>query len=142
MSAGDDAKIRVWKVPEGGLEKTMTEPELILQGKKTTSLILCLVQNLPLMFKVIMRPQLITGHTEKIYSIKFHPHASGLLVSSSYDMTVRLWDLEVGNEVKKLKGHQDQVSVLLSPHCRSSAGTRSSQSTTNVKTELLLFHIV
>lgn len=51
----------------------------------------------------------ITGHTEKIYSIKFHPQASGLLVSSSYDMTVRLWDLETGREAKKLSGHQDQV---------------------------------
>uniref|UniRef100_A0AAR2KHG2 Coronin n=1 Tax=Pygocentrus nattereri TaxID=42514 RepID=A0AAR2KHG2_PYGNA len=78
--AGDDAKIRVWMVPEGGLLETLTEPRCILQG-----------------------------HTEKIYSIKFHPHASGLLVSSSYDMTVRLWDLDTGNEVRKLSGHQDQI---------------------------------
>uniref|UniRef100_A0A8D3E815 Coronin n=1 Tax=Scophthalmus maximus TaxID=52904 RepID=A0A8D3E815_SCOMX len=78
--AGDDAKIRVWQVPEGGLKETLTEPELILQG-----------------------------HTEKIYSIKFHPLASGLLVSSSYDLTVRLWNLESGGEVKILTGHQDQV---------------------------------
>ncbi|KAM9346479.1 coronin-7 [Symphorus nematophorus] len=78
--AGDDAKIRVWQVPEAGLTETLTEPELILQG-----------------------------HTEKIYSIKFHPLASGLLVSSSYDLTVRLWNLDSGKEVKLLKGHQDQV---------------------------------
>lgn len=32
-SAGDDAKIRVWRVPEGGLKETLTEPELILQGR-------------------------------------------------------------------------------------------------------------
>uniref|UniRef100_A0A8D0A6C3 Coronin n=1 Tax=Sander lucioperca TaxID=283035 RepID=A0A8D0A6C3_SANLU len=78
--AGDDAKIRVWQVPEGGLKETLTEPEVILQG-----------------------------HTEKIYSIKFHPLASGLLVSSSYDLTVRLWNLESGEQVKLLTGHQDQV---------------------------------
>ncbi|KAM9745932.1 coronin-7-like isoform 1-T1 [Menidia menidia] len=78
--AGDDAKIRVWKVPEGGLKDTITEPELVMQG-----------------------------HTEKIYSIKFHPLASGLLVSSSYDLTVRLWSLESGEQVKLLTGHQDQV---------------------------------
>ncbi|XP_028267214.1 coronin-7-like isoform X1 [Parambassis ranga] len=78
--AGDDAKIRVWQVPEGGLTETITEPELILQG-----------------------------HTEKIYSIKFHPLASGLLVSSSYDLTVRLWNLESREQVKVLTGHQDQV---------------------------------
>ncbi|XP_055008627.1 coronin-7-like isoform X2 [Boleophthalmus pectinirostris] len=78
--AGEDAKIRLWQVPEAGLVETLTEPELILQG-----------------------------HTEKIYSIKFHPLASGLLVSSSYDLTVRLWNLESGDEVKVLSGHEDQV---------------------------------
>ncbi|NXU92717.1 CORO7 protein, partial [Xiphorhynchus elegans] len=62
--AGEDAKIRLWRIPEGGLQETLQEPEAILRG-----------------------------HTEKIYSIRFHPMASDLLVSSSYDMTVRIWDL-------------------------------------------------
>ncbi|KAI1884438.1 hypothetical protein AGOR_G00226400 [Albula goreensis] len=78
--AGEDAKIRVWQVPKGGLVETLTEPECVLQG-----------------------------HTEKIYSIKFHPQAAGLMASSSYDLTVRLWDLDAGEEVKLLKGHQDQI---------------------------------
>nr|XP_055050873.1 coronin-7 [Misgurnus anguillicaudatus] len=81
--AGDDAKIRVWRIPKGGLKETLTEPECVLRG-----------------------------HTEKIYSIKFHPHASGLLASSSYDLTVRLWNLETGEEVKRLGGHQDQIFAL------------------------------
>lgn len=38
ISAGDDAKIRVWRVPEGGLKETLTEPELILQGRKEFSI--------------------------------------------------------------------------------------------------------
>uniref|UniRef100_A0A3B3TZH8 Coronin n=1 Tax=Poecilia latipinna TaxID=48699 RepID=A0A3B3TZH8_9TELE len=79
LAVGDDAKIRMWQVPEGGLKETLTEPKLVLQ------------------------------HTEKIYSIKFHPLASGVLVSSSYDLTVRLWNLESGEQVKILTGHQDQV---------------------------------
>ncbi|XP_016381271.1 coronin-7-like [Sinocyclocheilus rhinocerous] len=80
LKAGDDAKIRVWQIPKGGLTETLTEPECVLRG-----------------------------HTEKIYSIKFHPHASSLLASSSYDLTVRLWNLETGEEVKRLSGHQDQI---------------------------------
>ncbi|XP_075942074.1 coronin-7 isoform X1 [Anarhichas minor] len=81
--AGDDAKIRVWQVPEGGLKETLTEPEVLLQG-----------------------------HTEKIYSIEFHPLASGLLASSSYDLSVRLWNLENREQVKLLTGHQDQIFCM------------------------------
>lgn len=61
----------------------------------------------------------MTGHTEKIYSIKFHPHASGLLASSSYDLTVRLWNLGTGEEVKRLSGHQDQVCLFVCLVCLS-----------------------
>ncbi|KAM6249786.1 coronin-7-like isoform 2-T2 [Porphyrio hochstetteri] len=81
--AGEDAKIRLWRIPEGGLQETLREPEAILQG-----------------------------HTEKIYSIRFHPLASDLLVSSSYDMTVRIWDLSLGRETLCLRGHTDQIFSL------------------------------
>ncbi|NWI39555.1 CORO7 protein, partial [Picathartes gymnocephalus] len=85
--AGEDAKIRLWRIPEGGLQETLQEPEAILRG-----------------------------HTEKIYSIRFHPMASDLLVSSSYDMTVRIWELSAGREVLCLQGHTDQIfSMAWSP---------------------------
>lgn len=54
-------------------------------------------------------PLSLPGHTEKIYSIRFHPVAADLLVSSSYDMTVRIWELGTGQEVLCLQGHTDQV---------------------------------
>ncbi|XP_054246907.1 coronin-7-like isoform X1 [Indicator indicator] len=81
--AGEDAKIQLWRIPEGGLQETLQEPEAVLQG-----------------------------HTEKIYSIRFHPMASDLLVSSSYDMTVRIWDLSAGQEALCLQGHTDQIFSL------------------------------
>ncbi|XP_074741594.1 coronin-7 isoform X3 [Strix uralensis] len=81
--AGEDAKIRLWRIPEGGLRETLQEPEAVLQG-----------------------------HTEKIYSIRFHPVASDLLVSSSYDMTVRIWELSAGREALCLRGHTDQIFSL------------------------------
>ncbi|NWR20510.1 CORO7 protein, partial [Emberiza fucata] len=85
--AGEDAKIRLWRIPEGGLQETLQEPEAVLRG-----------------------------HTEKIYSIRFHPTASDLLVSSSYDMTVRIWELSAGREVLCLQGHRDQIfSMAWSP---------------------------
>ncbi|NXG70619.1 CORO7 protein, partial [Baryphthengus martii] len=81
--AGEDTKIRLWRIPEGGLQEMLQEPETVLQG-----------------------------HTEKIYSIRFHPVASNLLVSSSYDMTVRIWDLSTGQEALCLQGHTDQIFCL------------------------------
>ncbi|NXJ80321.1 CORO7 protein, partial [Trogon melanurus] len=81
--AGEDAKIRLWRIPEGGLQETLQEPEAVLRG-----------------------------HTEKIYSIRFHPVASDLLVSSSYDMTVRIWELSTGREAFCLRGHTDQIFSL------------------------------
>ncbi|XP_052535655.1 coronin-7-like isoform X3 [Tympanuchus pallidicinctus] len=91
--AGEDAKIRLWRVPEGGLQDTLQEPEAVLRG-----------------------------HTEKIYSIRFHPVAADLLVSSSYDMTVRIWELGAGQEVLCLQGHTDQIfSLAWSPDGRKLA---------------------
>lgn len=49
------------------------------------------------------------GHTEKIYSLRFHPLAADILASSSYDLTIRIWDLQAGTERLRLQGHQDQV---------------------------------
>ncbi|XP_019395702.1 PREDICTED: coronin-7 [Crocodylus porosus] len=91
--AGEDAKIRIWRIPPGGLQKMLLEPEAVLRG-----------------------------HTEKIYSIQFHPQAADILASSSYDMTVRIWDLRTKQEVLCLKGHTDQIfSLAWSPDGRKLA---------------------
>uniref|UniRef100_A0ABM5EZT7 Coronin n=1 Tax=Pogona vitticeps TaxID=103695 RepID=A0ABM5EZT7_9SAUR len=88
--AGEDAKIRLWRVEPGGLQKMLLEPEIVLQG-----------------------------HTEKIYSVKFHPLASDILASSSYDMSLRVWDVRAGRQELKLDGHRDQIfSLAWSPDGR------------------------
>uniref|UniRef100_A0A8C5NW65 Coronin n=1 Tax=Jaculus jaculus TaxID=51337 RepID=A0A8C5NW65_JACJA len=81
--AAEDARIRLWRVPPGGLEAVLTAPETVL-----------------------------TGHTEKIYSLRFHPLAADVLASSSYDLTIRIWDLQAGVEQLRLQGHQDQIFGL------------------------------
>ncbi|KAF6123759.1 coronin 7 [Phyllostomus discolor] len=81
--AGEDARIRLWRVPPDGLEEVLTIPEAVL-----------------------------TGHTEKIYSLRFHPLAADLLASSSYDLTIRIWDLQARVERLRLLGHQDQIFGL------------------------------
>lgn len=54
-----------------------------------------------------------SGHTEKIYFVHFHPLASDLIITASYDNTVRIWDLKQRKEVLQLEGHEDQVSHWL-----------------------------
>ncbi|XP_028750702.1 coronin-7 isoform X1 [Peromyscus leucopus] len=81
--AGEDARIRLWRVPPGGLKNVLTTPETVL-----------------------------TGHTEKIYSLRFHPLAADILASTSYDLTIRIWDLQAGAEQLRLQGHQDQIFSL------------------------------
>lgn len=76
----DDAKIRIWNIPKGGLTETTDNASGFLRG-----------------------------HTEKIYFVRFHPHAADVLASGSYDMTVRLWDLQSEQERIKLIGHTDTI---------------------------------
>ncbi len=52
----------------------------------------------------------VLGHTEKIYFACFHPLARDVLATGSYDMTVRIWDLQTGEEQIQLEGHTDTVS--------------------------------
>ncbi|XP_039279273.1 coronin-7 isoform X2 [Nilaparvata lugens] len=85
--ACDDGSIKLWKIPRGGLTEPTNEPE-----------------------------QVLLGHQEKVYFVKFHPLASDVLASGSYDMTVRVWDLSTGQERLVLHGHTDQMlSMAWSP---------------------------
>uniref|UniRef100_A0A803TAX2 Coronin n=1 Tax=Anolis carolinensis TaxID=28377 RepID=A0A803TAX2_ANOCA len=88
--AGEDARIRLWRLGPEGLQETLLEPESVLRG-----------------------------HSEKVYSIRFHPLAADILASSSFDMSVRIWDLGNGKEAMKLDGHRDQIfSLAWSPDGR------------------------
>lgn len=59
--------------------------------------------------------QTLTGHTDAITAIAYHP-TKRWLASSSYDNTVRLWDLDAGKEIVTLRGHDRPVRhVAFSP---------------------------
>lgn len=79
---------------------------------------------IPAQVGTAMHHSTLPGHTEKIYSICFHPVASDLLVSSSYDMTVRIWELTAGREALCLQGHTDQVRNDTSGDIRGARLTR------------------
>jgi WD40 repeat protein len=54
------------------------------------------------------------GHTKGVTSVAFGLNASGklLLASSSYDHTVKLWDVAKGREIRTLEGHTKAVLAV------------------------------
>ncbi|KYN31886.1 Coronin-7 [Trachymyrmex septentrionalis] len=90
--ACDDGIIRLWEIPESGLAEPTNEPKYTIEA-----------------------------HTDKIYLIKFHPLASNVLASASYDMTVKIWDLSLLSSTENAKitliGHTDQIFSLAWSPC-------------------------
>jgi WD40 repeat protein len=63
-------------------------------------------------------PLPLQGHSCSVRSICFHPHKD-LLASGSLDCTLKLWDLQQGENISTLKGHTCPIrSVTFDPEGR------------------------
>ena len=63
----------------------------------------------------------LTGHTGGVSDVAFSPDGR-ILASSSYDHTLRLWDVVTGEHIRTLTGHRHQVlSLAFSPDGRTLA---------------------
>nr|XP_014101549.1 coronin-7 isoform X6 [Bactrocera oleae]XP_036231996.1 coronin-7 isoform X6 [Bactrocera oleae]XP_036231997.1 coronin-7 isoform X6 [Bactrocera oleae] len=92
--ACDDGIVKLWRIPEGGLNEPTNTPEREL-----------------------------IAHLDKIYFIRFHPLAEDVLLTASYDMTIKLWDLRTLEEKIQLTGHTDQIFDLAWSPCGKMAAT-------------------
>ncbi|TMW60203.1 hypothetical protein Poli38472_000245 [Pythium oligandrum] len=54
----------------------------------------------------------LTGHRNPITCVAFHPVFS-VIVSSSEDATIKVWDFETGEFERTLKGHTNHVQVVV-----------------------------
>lgn len=54
--------------------------------------------------------QTLSGHTKGLRSLEYNPTAADVLCSSSYDLSLRFWDIEAGREKLCLKGKLDDIT--------------------------------
>ena len=66
------------------------------------------------------------GHGRKVTFLRFHPTASNVLASVSADQTVKLWDIEKGQEMTSLNdAHRDLIQDIVWDYCGNSYATSS-----------------
>jgi WD40 repeat protein len=85
-TGGEDAHVKIWRVPEGGL---------LAQKKAVTTAEADMI-----------------GHTRKITTVNFHPTADNILLTSGFDLVVRVWDITRATETLVLSGHNDTIAGL------------------------------
>src|SRR5437588_266038 len=57
------------------------------------------------------KPNVLVGHTDPVYSVDFTPDGS-LIVTGSFDKTVKLWDAATLNPVRSFSGHTNLVLTV------------------------------
>lgn len=80
-TAGENAVIKIWDIPSTGvrsLKKNLTEAQAELRG-----------------------------HQHKVVSLDYHPTVENLLLSSSGDLTAKLWDISAEKDQLTLRGFED-----------------------------------
>lgn len=79
-AACESGFVSIWEIPDEGVTETITSPLVVLKG-----------------------------HNDKPNLVKYHPVASGVLASSSLDLTVKIWDIDKAKALITLTGHSEQV---------------------------------
>ena len=49
------------------------------------------------------------GHTHYVFCVNYHPNGN-MIVSGSFDETIRIWDVRRGSCIKTMPAHADPVS--------------------------------
>ena len=93
-SASEDCTIKIWFIPDGGLNEDLKE----YVGQ------LC-------------------GHERKVGIVRWHPCASNIIASAGFDNVVIIWDVEPEAAVLILKGHPDTIFSLSFNWCGSLIAT-------------------
>ncbi|CDH52969.1 actin-binding protein [Lichtheimia corymbifera JMRC:FSU:9682] len=83
-SGSEDTKVMIWSIPEQ-YDEDLEEVKPVLK---------------------------LSGHGRKVGHVQFHPVASNVLASASTDLSIKLWDIEKGQEKQELIGHTEIIQSM------------------------------
>lgn len=98
ITGSRDSQLRVWRLPEAGSRR------YIQTGPPAND------AECPYFVRIL------TGHTHSVRSIAAH---GDVLVSGSYDATVRVWRISTGEALHVLHGHSQKVYSVVLDHKRN-----------------------
>ncbi|KAG0683690.1 Coronin-like protein crn1 [Pichia californica] len=102
LSSGEDGKILIWKIPND-YSYTNVDPDNIIDVSPIDSLI---------------------GHSRKVGHLQFHPCAKDVIASSSFDYTVKIWNIN-DKSCKLTLQHKDLVTSFCFNHNGTKIATAS-----------------
>lgn len=79
-SASEDSTVKLWYIPDGGLNTDLKEPLIHL-----------------------------LGHRRRVGLVEWHPTAENILVSAGYDHLIFVWDITRGVQVSRIDCHTDTI---------------------------------
>ncbi|XP_028396704.1 coronin-1C-A-like [Dendronephthya gigantea] len=94
-SSSEDATVKIWQIPDGGLVENLTHPLLTLEGV----------------------------HQRRIGHVVWNPVAENILLSASHDNVVAIWNLESGQAIRVIECHQDLIYSISWNHNGSKIAT-------------------
>jgi len=79
-TASDDCTTKISIIPEGGMKESISEAAATL-----------------------------AGHDKKLHLVHFHPTAENIVATSSYDLSIRCWDIQKQAQVNMFTDHPDLI---------------------------------
>ena len=110
-SASKDRTIKLWNVQTGELIDTFTNRNIIFSLEfSPDGNLLCYNNGIDINVRNLTTGEItvLRGHTENIVTITFNP-IGNILASCCFDNTIKLWNIETGDEIRTLIGHNDCV---------------------------------
>jgi WD40 repeat protein len=82
-TASEDGRIKLWLIPDEGIEENTKEEDMEL-----------------------------VGHTKKVMALRWHPIAENVVASYSIDGCVKIWDVASGNSGFDYTGHSNLPTAM------------------------------